>query len=197
MSVVVAATLVLSVTGLVYYHDSFFAATRIGDWRRMPLAYPWHIVDYGQEASGVQLEDWRVYVGEIEARKPGPVPMGAELERETLQTLKYIGRFGFKDGYLYGVRDVYCPSDSKGDVATPRWFVVRYGQDMPCYYDTEDEYKKKCKSLNIVAEDIWSFSEQWDAFHKKIFQKSIMTQVLSGLRCLAKKNVQEVTENED
>ena len=60
------------VTGLVYYHDSYSAATRIGDWRRLPLAYPWHIVDYGRENSGVQLEDWRVYSGEIEAKNLVP-----------------------------------------------------------------------------------------------------------------------------
>ena len=48
---------VFIVTGLVYYHDSYSAATRIGDWRRIPLVYPWHVVDYGRENSGVKLED--------------------------------------------------------------------------------------------------------------------------------------------
>lgn len=175
---------VFIVTGLVYYHDSYSAATRIGDWRRIPLVYPWHIVDYGRENSGVKLEDWRVYVGEIEARKPGPVPMGTEPERESLQTLKFIGRFGFGNGYLYGVRDVYCPPNSKGEVDVPKWFILKCGEDTPCYYDSEEDYKRQCASLRIAAGETRSFSEQWDAFHKSVFQKSILAQTLTGWRCL-------------
>ena len=175
---------VFIVTGLVYYHDSYSAATRIGDWRRLPLVYPWHIVDYGSLNSGVKLEDWRVYTGEIEARKPGPVPMGADPERESLQTLELIGSFGFRNGYLYGVRDVYYPSNPKGEVAAPKWFILKCGQGTPCYYDTEEDYKKQCLSLRIAAEETRPFSEQWDAFHRSVSQKSILAQMLSGWCCL-------------
>ena len=171
---------VFIVTGLVFYHDSYSAATRIGDWRRLPLAYPWHIVDYGIENSGVKLEDWRVYVGEIEAWKPGPVPMAAEPELEALQTLELIGSFGFGNGYLYGVRDVYYPPNSKGEVVAPKWFILKCGQDTPCYYDTEEDYRKQCVSLHIAADEIRPFSVQWDAFRRSVSQKSILAQALSG-----------------
>ena len=179
LSLAVAAVAFV-VTGLVLYHDSYSAATRIGDWRRLPLAYPWHVVDYGRENSGVQLDDWRVYAGEIEAKKPGPVPMDAEPERVDLQTLKYIGRFAFMNGYLYGVRDVHYPPNAKGEVDVPKWFIIKCGQDTPCYYDTEDEYRKQCELLGVAAEDIQPFAEQWESFHKKISEKSILVRVLSG-----------------
>ena len=182
----IVAAIAFFLTGLVYYHDSYDSATRIGEWRRLRLTYPWHVVDYGQESAGVQLEDWRVYTGEIEPGKPGPIPMGAKLETETLQTLKYIGRFAYSGGYLYGVRDVYYPSNPKGEVSTPKWFIIKCGQKKPIYCDTEDEYRKCCKSLGIDTETIRSFSDQWEDFRKKAFHMSTLTQVLQGWRYLFK-----------
>lgn len=184
--IIITATVALSVTGLVYYHDSFLTSTRIGEWRRIPLDYPWHIVDYGQEHSGVKLEDWRVYTGEIETPKPKAVPMGVDLERETLQTLKYIGNFGCKNGILYGVRDIYSPPNSKGQAITPKWFILRLEENKPSYYDTKEEYQIHCKSFGIDAESTSPFSDQWEGFQKKVFQNSLITQVLSGLRSAIK-----------
>ena len=185
---IIVAVALFSVTGLVFYYDSFSAALRIGDWRRLPLSYPWHIVDYGENASGVQLEDWRVYAGEMEAKKLAPLPIDAGLEQETLQSLQYIGRFGFKNGCLYGVRDVYCPPDSKGKVATPKWFIMKCGVDEPCYYDTENQYKKHCESLGLDAKSIRSFAEQWDEFSALVSSKNFFEKIWLGWVILLRQN---------
>lgn len=150
----------VSIVGAARYFESFEHARWIGDWKRVPLDYPYHLVDYGGDR-GVILEDWRVHTGEKERDRSDVDIDSLTFEQECLLSLKCVVRFGHGNGYCWGVRNLFQVR-SDGTLSDPRWFILRLGEARPWYTDSEVEFESKCKNLGLDAGNLGTFESVWE-----------------------------------
>ena len=150
---------VVSIVGAVGYFESFEHARWVGDWKRVPLDYPYHLVDYGDE-SGVMLQDWRVYTREKERDRSDVDVESLTFEQECLLSLKCVVRFGHGNGYCWGVRNL-SQVRSDGTLSAPRWFILRLGEARPWYTDSEAAVEERCTRLGLDVRNMRTFEKAW------------------------------------
>ena len=157
--VAVAAGVIIALSA--FGATSYSTARWIGDWKCLPLEYPWCLVDYVGTPRGIQLEDWRVLEGEKNIDSP-PLPVDCPPEKVHLQRLKCIERMALANGLLYGVRDLFSPPPQSGSPGTPIWFVHSLRKDQTRYFETEVEFKKACRELGLESGKLRSFGDLWE-----------------------------------
>lgn len=125
-----------------------------GDAKRIPLWYPFELVNDGNGVGGVQLLDCRtpcsssVVTGDVSA------------ERLALSCLCDIVEFGHAERVLWGRRELWNFREYLGE----RYFVLTADDASPAYFTERDAYAAACRAHRVDPGDVDVFEERWKGF---------------------------------
>lgn len=159
--------------GLGRFHRSFPYATWTGDWRRIPLKFPYELIDF-DSPFGVALSNWqsdRIFA----TRRV--FPLGTSDEEKALSSLDGIFHIGFTDHLLLGERDLRFMRAYLGT----RYFVFDLSAGKVCHYKTEEEFLGACREYGITSPELRTFDEWYECHENKVSKVPVWRQVVSGI----------------
>lgn len=151
---------IVSLVALYRYYRGYATAENFdGYGSRIPLWYPYQVVDYGF-GRHVCVDSWEGMAHELKINKiKSNNPTKEDIE---LQSLSEIDEFNFDNDVLYGrrfLRSVF------GECLGVRYFVFSRQMKEVAYYTNKEEFANRCRILGVDINKMKSFAEHWMDFH--------------------------------
>ncbi len=128
----------------------------IGDWERIPLWYPWEVVDFGS-GMGVDVRNWNSW----KHKEDMPIVLegtSTNGESAALSRLTDIKSLSIGDHVVCGIRSVSLPTVGYwGD----RYFVFATNQMEVTYFKSRDDFMRECARYGGDGINLLDFHTCW------------------------------------
>lgn len=143
-----------------YYRGYATAENFDGYGFRIPLWYPYQIVDYGF-GRDVCVDSWEGMAHELKINKiKSSNPTKEDIE---LQSLSGIDKFNFSNEVIYGRRFLRTEF---GEYLGERYFVFSRQMKEVAYYTNKEDFANQCRILGVDIDQMKSFDEHWLDFRE-------------------------------
>ncbi len=132
----------------------------IGDWERIPLWYPWEVVDLGS-GIGVDVRSWNSW----KRKEDMPLVFDGNTDGESvaLSRLTEIKSLSVGDHVVCGIRSVSLPTIGYWG---KRYFVFATNQVEVAYFKSRDDFIRECARYDADGGNLLDFHSCWEAYWK-------------------------------
>ena len=145
-------------------HSSLFEHARyIGDWKRIPLWFPYEIVDFG-DMMGVRMNDWRTWSHPIDDSITIYSTDKEAEERAAMQKLNHIQKFAVGNNVVCGLRSLRL--STYGGYLGTCYFLFATNRLEVAHFKIKGDFIEACRRYGIDGDALMSFDDQWARFCK-------------------------------
>ena len=170
--IAIVCGLAIWIVGEVYYSNSYKGAEISGEWKRIPLWYPYELVDFGG-AQGITVKDC------TKSEQGGVFDNSMDMRTFVMQTwFDNIIAFDIANDCIFGQRRIVkpYPFEEYGYA----FFVFEKGKK-PIYFQDEESFHSICKKKDLKWDSLHDdFDKYYEAYWKKHRLGAILLSFLTG-----------------